>query len=76
MAQLPPDGEWLVQQVEGKVYLFQRYTEFEVASWDAGDQDSIGPALKVINDSKLLNDEQKSLAAFWAGYFYAHARST
>jgi hypothetical protein len=74
MAQLPPDGEWLVQQVGDEVILFQRYTEEEIAKWQAGDQNSIGPALKVISESDRLDTEQKSYAMFWAGYFYAHAK--
>jgi len=27
MAQLPPDGGWLIQQIDGEVILFRRYTE-------------------------------------------------
>lgn len=73
MAQLPPDGQWLVQQIGGEVILFERYTEEEIASWIPGDQNSIGPALKVIWESDRLDGEQKTLAAFWAGYFYANA---
>lgn len=72
MAQLPPDGEWLMQQIDGAVVLFNRYTEDEIVRFDPGDPNSFGPALKVIWESDLLA-EQKSLAGFWAGYFYAHA---
>lgn len=75
MAQLPPDGRWLVQQVDGTVMLFERDTEYEIARWNAGDQNSIGPALKLIAEAPELDLEQKSMATFWAGYFYAHART-
>jgi hypothetical protein len=27
----------------------------------------------VINDAPELNDEEKTFAHFWSGYFYAHA---
>jgi len=74
MAQLPPDGEWLVQQIGGEVVLFHRHTEEEIASWTPGDQNSIGPALKAIWETDRLDGEQKMLAAFWAGYFYAYAK--
>lgn len=48
MAQLPPNGEWLIQQIGGEVILFHRYTEEEIAHWIPGDQNSAGPALKTI----------------------------
>lgn len=73
MAQLPPDGEWLVQQIGGEVVLFHRYTEEEIAKWTPGDPNSFGPALKTIWETEVLNPEQKTFACFWAGYFYAHA---
>jgi hypothetical protein len=27
MAQLPPDGDWLVQQINSEVIIFHRYTD-------------------------------------------------
>lgn len=74
MAQLPPDGEWLVQQIGGRVVLFQRHTEYELASWPVDSADATMRAQKVIHDSDLLTDEQKCFAHFWAGYFWAHSR--
>lgn len=73
MAQLPPDGEWLIQQMGGVVILFHRHTEQEIVRFDPGDANGIGPVLYTIWQSKLLTDEQKTFACFWAGYFYAHA---
>jgi len=74
VAQLPPDGQWLVQQIGGEVILFERDTEEEIASWVPGDPNSFGPALKVIWETDRLDVEQKAMAAFWAGYFYAYAK--
>lgn len=74
MAQLPPDGTWLIQQIGGEVILFHRYTEEEIARWNPADPMSFGPAVKTIWESDQLDGEQKSMAVFWAGYFYAHAK--
>ena len=74
MAQLPPDGEWLIQQIGGTVILFQRHTELEIARWDVQDTDATMKAQYTIYLSDLLTDEQKCFAHFWAGYFYAHSR--
>lgn len=76
MAQLPPDGTWLMQQIADQVILFRRYTEEEIVRFDPGDPESFGPAIKVMYESELLTDEQRSMACFWAGYFYAHNRDT
>lgn len=73
MAQLPPDGEWLIQQIGDDVILFHRFTEVEVVRFDPADADAAAKAQKVIHDSDLLDAEQKSMAHFWCGYFYAHA---
>lgn len=79
MAQLPPDGEWLMQQIGDRVILFNRYTELELVSFglhgpdgrlDAGE---IAKVQQRIRDLDELTDEQKSFAHFWSGYFYAHA---
>jgi hypothetical protein len=75
MAQLPPDGEWLIQQIGEQVILFHRETEEEIIRFDAADGNAAALAQKVIYDSPLLNDEQKCFAYFWSGYFYAHATS-
>lgn len=73
MAKLPPDGPWTIQQIDGEVVLFHCHTEEELVRFDPADPDSFGPALKVISLSPRFTLEQKAFAAFWAGYFYAHA---
>jgi len=73
MAQLPPDGMWLMQQIGGEVVLFHRDTEEEVARFMPGDPDGFGAALQRVGADDRFNLEQKMFAGFWAGYFYAHA---
>ena len=73
MAQLPPDGEWLIQQINGEVVLFHRHTEEEIVAFDPSDVDDCARAQKTIYDSDKLSPEQKCFAHFWCGYFYAHA---
>lgn len=75
MAQLPPDGDWLMQQIDNKVVLFRRYTEEEIVSFDPSDANAASQAQKTIYDSDRLDAEQKCFAHFWAGYFYAHSGS-
>lgn len=70
MAQLPPDGDWLIQQIGGDVILFHRHTEEEIVKFNAVDPDAIAKAQKVIAETDKLNQEQKSFAHFWSGYFY------
>ena len=72
MAQLPPDGTWLIQQVDGMVIIFNRYSEEEIVRYDVTDPNATAQAQKVIYDSEL-NDEQKCFAYFWSGYFHAYA---
>lgn len=76
MAQLPPDGEWLIQQIGEQVILFQRNTELEIARWDVNSADSTMRAQKTVHLSDLLTAEQKCFAHFWAGYFWAHSKGT
>lgn len=73
MAQLPPDGEYLIQQIDGNVIVFQRHSEAEIARWPVGNPDLTAKAQKIIHDSPELTDEGKSMAHFWAGYFYGRA---
>jgi len=73
MAQLPPDGDWLVQQIDGMVIVFRRHTEEEIVRFDPGDANASAQAQAVIDASDRLTDEQKTFAHFWSGYFYAHA---
>lgn len=73
MAQLPPEGDWLIQQIGGEVILFHRYTEEEIVRFNPADSNASAQAQKVIYDSDQLTDEAKTFAHFWSGYFYAHA---
>jgi len=73
MAQLPPDGTWLVQQIGDDVIVFERYTEDEVVRFTAGDADAAAKAQHVIHLDPRLSDEAKCFAHFWCGYFYAHS---
>lgn len=73
MAQLPPDGDWLIQQIGGEVILFHRYTEEEIVRFDPSDGNAAAQAQSVIAHDGRLNNEQKCFAHFWSGYFYAHA---
>jgi len=73
MAQLPPDGNWLIQQIGGEVILFHRYTEYEIVKFDPSNSDAAAKAQKIIYDSDKLTDEEKSFAHFWSGYFYRNA---
>lgn len=72
MAQLPPDGTWLIQQVDGQVIIFHRYTEEEILRFDPSDGDDAAKAQLTIFRSDQLTDEQKCFAHFWSGYFYAY----
>lgn len=75
MAQLPPDGTWLIQQIGNSVTVFHRHTEEEIVTFDPFDVDDIVRALRTIYQSETLTEEQKYFAHFWSGYFYAHARN-
>lgn len=74
MAQLPPDGEFLIQQIGDEVILFQRYTEEELVRYDVNDANATAQAQKTIHDLSQLDAEQKSFASFWSGYFYGCGR--
>lgn len=74
MAQLP--GEmWIINQADGIVRLFHRYTEEEIVSFDPSNGDAAARAQHTIHLTDRLNPEQKCFAHFWSGYFYAHAGS-
>lgn len=72
MAELP-GGNWLIQQINGEVILFKRYTEEEILRFDPSDGNAASLAQLTIYESDRLNDEEKCFAHFWCGYFYAHA---
>jgi hypothetical protein len=73
MAQLPPDGDWLIQQIGSEVILFHRHTEEEIVRFDPSDGDAAARAQLKISIDMGLTTEQKAMAHFWSGYFYAHA---
>lgn len=73
MAQLPPDGEWLVQQMDGQVVLFNRYDEREIVRFDPADHNVTAQMQFVIHVCAELTPEQKVFAHFWCGYFHAYA---
>ena len=73
MAQLPPDGEWLIQQIDQEVILFHRWTEEEIVRFDPSDGNAAALAQKVIHEDPRLSDEAKSFAHFWSGYFYGNS---
>lgn len=72
MAQLPGE-RYLIQQIDGIVILFERYTERELLRFDPSDADACAQAQHQIHQLQELDAEQKSFAHFWCGYFYAHA---
>ena len=72
MAQLP-GLNYLIQQIGGRVVLFERYTERELVSFNPADADDAATAQARINGLTELDAEQKAFAHFWSGYFYAHA---
>lgn len=74
MAQLPPNGDWLIQQHDGIVTVSHRHTDEHVVTFDPADADEAARAQKMIHDSPSLTEEEKCFAHFWSGYFYAHAR--
>lgn len=73
MAALPPDGEWVVQQIDGEVMVFRVGSEEEVVRFNPQDRNESAKAQKVIHDDDRLTSEQKCYAHFWCGYFFAHA---
>lgn len=76
MAQLPPNGDRIIQQTDGKVHLFDRATERDlIEPFDPGNPVQFGPALRSIWVHRDLTDEEKCFAAFWTGYFYGHTAS-
>lgn len=74
MAQLPGE-RYLIQQIDGRVVLYDRNTEQELLTFNPANSDQAAKAQKTIYDLKELTDEEKCFAHFWSGYFYAHATS-
>jgi hypothetical protein len=75
MAQLP-GGDWLVQLIGAEVVVFQRYTEHEIVRYNVDDVNATAKAQAVIYENEELDDEQKSFAHFWCGYFHGYGGST
>ena len=71
MARLPSE-QFLIQQIDGEVVLFEEGTEREIGRFNPYDANAAAQFQKVIYDSGL-SDEDKAFAYFWSGYFYAHA---
>lgn len=72
MAQLPPDGTWIMQELGGQVVLFHRHTEEELIRFDPSSAHAAAQAQGDIHVLTQLDDQQKAFAHFWSGYFYAH----
>lgn len=71
MARLPSE-QYLIQQIDGNVILFEEGTEKEIVKYDSANPNETARAQKIIYDSDL-SDEDKCYAHFWSGYFHAHA---
>lgn len=70
MAQLPPDGNYLIQQVGTEVILFERGTNEDLVRYPVGDANATAKAQKTISELPELSIEQRAFAHFWSGYFY------
>jgi hypothetical protein len=74
VAGLPPDGEWVVQQNDGVVSIFNQYTQEEIVAFNTSEGVGVAArAQRIISDTERLTDEQKCFAHFWSGYFYAYS---
>ena len=76
MAQLPPDGNYLIQNINGRAVLFERDSERELVSFDPSDANDCARGQGRIAELTELTEEQKAFAHFWSGYFYAWANAT
>lgn len=72
MARLPGE-QWLIQQNDGMVALFNEYTDEVIVQFDPSDANAAAQAQHVIAHSDRLDAEQKCFAHFWSGYFYRNA---
>lgn len=68
-----PDQRHRITSVEGTTVVLSDETGETVDSFRINDPNSFGPALQRIWFNPDLSDECKCFAAFWCGYFYAHA---
>jgi hypothetical protein len=67
-----PSEEYIIQQIDGVVILWQDGTEKEIVRFNVSDSNAVAQAQRTIFDS-ALGDEDKCFAHFWSGYFYAHS---
>lgn len=75
MAQLPPDGQFLIQQIDGMVVIFDQYSQEEFHRFDPSDANATAIMMGKIYHDERLTEEQRCFAVFWSGYFYAYARN-
>lgn len=68
-----PGGQFSIQQIDGMVVLYNQYNEEVIVRFDPKDANAAAQAQGDIYACPLLDDEQKSLAHFWSGYFYGRA---
>lgn len=74
MARLP-SGDYLIQMLgNDEVFVFEDHTERQIARFDPANRTQLVNGLAAISASEL-SGEDKRLALFWSGYFYAHATS-
>lgn len=73
MARLPSERYLIQQHDDGIVYLFEEHTEVVLVHFDPKDTSALSIAQKEIEEAEELSIEDKALAHFWCGYFYAHA---
>jgi hypothetical protein len=67
-----PSMNYIIQQIDGQVILFEVGSEREIVRFDPSDNNATALAQKDIHFSEL-SDEDKCFAHFWSGYFHAHA---
>lgn len=72
MARLPSE-QFLIQQIDGQVILFEDGTEREIVRFEAANANVVAQAQRVIHDEPTMSDEDKCFAHFWSGYFYGCA---
>jgi hypothetical protein len=73
MARLP-SGDYIIQQLgNNDVFVFEDHTERQIARFNPTDHDQLVEGLATIGASDL-SDDDKAMALFWCGYFYAYAR--
>jgi hypothetical protein len=64
------NDQWLMQQVEGVVVLFNEYIDEQITEFKPSRSLSVANAIEEIKTTDKLNQDDKTLAIFWAGYFY------